>query len=229
MKYSFLLFLVLLVTFGVVNIWTSTYASLDIDCSNTGALFSVQNPYENIYHGGVMDGITNKLLDSCYQSDYYYRSYWNMWTKQGIETKPYYGRYLAQIFPIYSPISNTPILLQEVENQKGEYLQMSSKTPNSIFSVKDDCKQPRLSNGWINLQCDTKTYWSEDRKNIYLLSQKEPYKSAPQIQFYKYHTRILLVARNETGKITHFAYENSKFPISKKTVRWFLGKKWFHP
>ena len=219
MKHSFLLFLIFIETSVIINLGNSTYASLDIDCSNTGALFSMENPYENIYHSGVTDSMTDKLLNSCYQSDYYYRSYWNMWTKQGIETKPYYGRYLAQIFPIYSPISNMPILLQEVENQKGEYLQMASKTPSSLLSIKDDCKQPRLSNGWMNTQCDKKVYWSENRKNIYLLSQKEPYKSAPQIQFYKYHNGILLVARNKTGKIVHFAYENSKYPLSKKTVR----------
>lgn len=86
--------------------------------------------------------------------------------------------------------------MQMVDFRGGEYSQMISVTPKALLSVKDNCSQNRLSEGWMNPQCDKKAYQSEDRRNIYLLAKKEPYASADRIQFYTYHTRLLLVARS---------------------------------
>jgi len=103
---------------------------------------------------------------------------------------------LDRAFPVYSPVTDEPLLVQTVEFRGGEYFQMISVTPKALLSVKDNCSQNRLSDNWMNPQCDKKAHQSEDRKNTYLLSRKEPYASADRIQFYTYHTRLLLVARS---------------------------------
>lgn len=72
-------------------------------------------------------------------------------------------------------------------------------------------------------------YATEDRKNLVLLMDTEPYATAPTIQFYSYHNKLLMVARNEKGEVYRFAYEDSVHRISSKTVKEFLGDKWFRP
>lgn len=38
-----------------------------------------------------------------------------------------------------------------------------------------------------------------------------------------------MVARDEKGEVYRFAYEDSVHRISSKTVKEFLGDKWFRP
>lgn len=68
MKISFLL---MSICISLVITKQDTHAALSIDCSNSGALMSTKNPYENIYHSGVTNKITQTLLGGCYQQYLY--------------------------------------------------------------------------------------------------------------------------------------------------------------
>ena len=65
-------------------------------------------------------------------------------------------------------------------------------------------------------------YTNPERADIYFLSQQKPYISAHKIQFYLYKLGILVVARDETGKVTHWMYEKKKHNITEKQIQYFL-------
>ena len=109
---------------------------------------------------------------------------------------------------------------------------MVSIPPKGYFpSMPTDCTPSRLSDNWMDVTCGQSNHPArgDERKNLVLLADTEPYASAPTIQFYSYHNKLLMVARNGKGEVYRFAYEDSVHRISSKTVKEFLGDKWFRP
>lgn len=168
----------------------------------------------------------------------YYRDYYSKFTDEhsdyppGTERKPYVYGLVRKVFPVYSRISNRPILSQTVIYRNGEYSQMASSTAE-VYTARHiaDCGRSRLSDNWFDPNCGMWNHPArgDERKNLVLLANTEPYATAPTIQFYSYHNKLLMVARDEKGEVYRFAYEDAVHRISPKTVKEFLGDKWFRP
>lgn len=207
---------------------STSYAALDINCSDSWSLFALSNPYENIYHNEVSVKLTRILLEWCYYRNEYSKNSMKYADIPVADNTIFHDAHLMQIFPIYHPKQKLPILLQTVSNWKWEYWNMVSVTPSTLFWSMERCQWIRFPDRWLNEVCGKWYAWTE-RKTLYYLSQAEPYKSSPQIQFYVYKLGILLVARDNTWRVTHWNYERKSLSITESQIRSFLWPKWYHP
>ncbi len=210
-----------------------SYSALNLDCSNTGTLYHQNDYYENIYHSWVVDMITINIYESCSYRNKYRRAILDsiMRNPQNDISKIPHASHdmeLLQILPIYHPKQWLPTLIQSVEWFQWQYAAMVSQPMKNWLWARELCQGIRLPDQWLNEICWNR-YTGWERRSIYFLSQQEPYKSAPQIQFYVYKLGILLVARDQTGFITHWDYERKNIPVTEKQIRFYLWDKWYHP
>lgn len=80
----------------------------------------------------------------------------------------------------------------------GTYTQMLSSPGNYWAFYNFPCGGLDFSDNRQKLHCFYPHYTGTERRELYFLSQSEPYRSAPIIQFYVYRLGLLLVARDES-------------------------------
>lgn len=126
------------------------------------------------------------------------------------------------IFPIYHPRLDRINLIQTViswvENE--QYWWMNSTSLAEMFFGKS---------WWFRLMWYADTRYGLPRMNTYTVSMKEPFSSADSLQFYVYKRDILLVARDTSGTVTDFYFENQSIIPKKEEIQKYLWEKWFQP
>lgn len=71
--------------------------------------------------------------------------------------------------------------------------------------------------------------WQNYSADAYLKSLEEPYSSAPMLQMYWYFSKPLLVARSQTGMVTHAFFQGRDIENPLARAKIFLGEKFYHP
>lgn len=207
---------------------STSFAALHVNCFDSWSTVS----YQNMYHTWSGDRIAQDALSLCYWRNLHVHTMsnilsWNTGSHIQMDWRDS-AEYLEQVFPIYNPKQKNPILLQVVISGTG-YNAIISRPFKVALGYPDHCMWPRLSYNWLDIICGRMMNHDPERQALYTISQQEPFKSAPQIQFYMYKLWMLLVARDVTGKVTHWAYEKQNIDITDRWVQYFLGDKWYHP
>lgn len=113
---KFLVFL-----FSAFGLHLQVSAALDLDCSSTGSLDGVANPYGNIYHSGTPDSSVANVLSNCYWSLSYLKFLGTHSGEVSSVPEGFYDFRVRHVFPVYSRISDKPFLVQGVTFVGGKY------------------------------------------------------------------------------------------------------------
>lgn len=105
---------IIVIVLSAFMIHTQASAALDADCSFTGSLDGITAPYGNAYHAGIPDNAAASAVSSCFWS----LSYWRFLNREGAYGSPipkgFYDYKVHRVFPVYSRLSEKPVLIQSV-------------------------------------------------------------------------------------------------------------------
>lgn len=100
--------------FAVFTAHAQASAALDADCSFTGSLDGIATPYGNTYHAAVPDNAVSSAVSSCFWSLSYLRFLNREGTFGSPIPKGLYDYKVHRVFPVYSRLSEKPVLIQSV-------------------------------------------------------------------------------------------------------------------
>lgn len=111
MRTALKIFVLILSLFAI---HTQASAALDADCSFTGSLDVIAAPYGNVYHAGVPGNAVSSAASSCFWSLSYLRFLNREGTFGSPIPKGLYDYKVHRVFPVYSRLSEKPVLVQSV-------------------------------------------------------------------------------------------------------------------